>query len=189
MSAANTEALVEQFRQYLENLDPEALDRVDADDDPEPDLFTLLAELAALKNELRLESRQVKTAFEEFSGLFDTLREQNRRLQEELDRQRERARQDLQAAQQQMLLQLLELRDRLQAGQEQAAHYAPNWFARRGGAQGFVAALATGMDMNLRRLDELLASHEVEPLEVLQRPFDPHCMRAVEVTRDRKSVV
>ena len=48
------------------------------------------AELAALKNEVKLESRQVKTALEQFRELFDTLQRANTRLGEELNQQRER---------------------------------------------------------------------------------------------------
>ncbi|MDQ2694932.1 MAG: nucleotide exchange factor GrpE, partial [Pseudomonadota bacterium] len=35
--------------------------------------------------------------------------------------------------------------------------------------------------MTLRRLDRILADYRVQPLEVLDRPLDPHAMRVVEV--------
>ncbi len=155
------------------------------DDEPEaPDLFTLLAELAALKNEVRVESRQVKAALDQFGAVFDTVREGSQRLQEELGRQRERATADCRQSEQDLLLDLLDLHDRLLAGSEQAARYTPGWLARRGGAGAFVGGMAQGMTMNLRRLDEVLVRRGVRPLEALHQPFDPHTMRAVETTQD-----
>lgn len=145
-----------------------------------PDLFTLLVELAALRNEVKIESRQVKSALEQFSELFDRLRDANRRLQDDLDRQRERAATERREAERALLLELLDLRDRLQAGQDQASRYQPGWLARRGGAPRFVAGLAEGMAINLRHLDELLKAHGVTAITALGQVFDPHCMRAVD---------
>lgn len=160
-------------------------DEFDQPDEPDaPDLFTLLAELAALKNEVRLETRQVKAAFDQFSALFESLNANARRLQEELDRERERAATQRREEENPLLLELLELRDRLLAGNAQAQRYAPGWFARRGGAGDFVASMAEGMTMNVRHLDRLLVKRGVRPLEVLQRPFDPHTMRAMETAHD-----
>ena len=145
-----------------------------------PDLFSLLTELAALRNEVKIESRQVKAALDQFGELFDLLRDAHRRLQDDLDRQRERAATERRQAEQELLLELLELRDRLQAGQEQAARYQPGWLARRGGADRFVAGMADGLTMNLRRLDTLLEGRGVTQIEALDQAFDPHVMQAVD---------
>lgn len=183
MDASTREALLEQLRIYLEACDTDV--DGDANDEPDaPDLFTLFAELAALKNEVRVESRQVKAALDQFGAVFDTVREGSQRLQEELGRQRERAAAECREAEKDLLLDLLDLRDRLFAGSEQAARYTPGWLARRGGADEFVDSMAQGMAMNLRRLDELLLRRGVRPLEALHQPFDPHTMRAVETTQD-----
>nr|MBP6583493.1 nucleotide exchange factor GrpE [Chromatiaceae bacterium] len=86
---AQDQALLERLAAYLER-EPTAGDATLPEGEA-PDLFTLLAELAALRNEVKLESRQVKSALDQFGDLFDTLRDANRRLQEDLDRQRDRA--------------------------------------------------------------------------------------------------
>lgn len=195
MDASSRETLLEQLRSFLETCDTSTDQIGDAtgnaswdatgSDEPEaPDLFTLLAELAALKNEVRVESRQVKAALDQFGALFDTVRESSRRLQDELGRERERATAERRESERDLLLDLLDLRDRLSAGSEQAARYTPGWLARRGGAGEFIGGLAEGMAMNLRRLDEMLLRRGVRPLEALGQPFDPHTMRAVAITRD-----
>jgi molecular chaperone GrpE len=172
--------ILDRLRSCLEELGDALGDPADLEDEDEaPDLFTLLAELAALKNEVRIESRQVKAALDEFSAVFDTLRGNAGRLQEQMDRQHERAGAERREGEQALFLELLDLRDRLAAGEEQASRYAPGWLARRGGAGAFVSGMAEGMALNLRHLDELLARRGVRRLEALHRPFDPHTMRAV----------
>ena len=180
MDPAARERLMARFSAYLDAVDEPA-------PEPEgdvPDLYTLLAELSALKNEVKLESRQVRAALDQFGALFDTLREANTRLGDELGRQREREALQRREGDHDLLLDLLDLRDRLQAGCNQARRYRPGWLARRGGAVGFVGGMADGLDMNLRRLDETLARRGVHPLEVLDRAFDPQTMHAADTRHD-----
>jgi molecular chaperone GrpE len=183
MDEAAKEALVERFRAYLE--DTTGADEPDdeAGGEGEPDLFTLLAEVAALKNEVKLESRQVKSALEEFRALFDALRESNARLSDEQERRREQERAARRRAQKDLLLELLDLRDRLQAGHDQAERFRPGWLTARS-AGAFVASMAEGLAMNLRRLDENLARRGVRPLPALGQAFDPHTMHAAELASD-----
>jgi len=175
------EQLLARFRAYLEVAGeaPEG-----ADEGGAPDLFTLLAEVAALKTEIKVESRQVKAALDQFRELFDLLRGSQGRLEEELERQREGVDRQRQAAERDLLLELLDLRDRLHAGLEQGRGYRPGWLARRGGAGEFVAGMSEGIAMSLRRLDETLLRRGVRVLTVLGRPFDAQTMHAAEVVED-----
>jgi len=72
MDTETKEQLLDRFRAYLDKL-PEATPVESAETDRRTDLYSLFAELAALKNEVRLESRQVKTALDEFRAVFETL--------------------------------------------------------------------------------------------------------------------
>ncbi|WP_328987542.1 nucleotide exchange factor GrpE [Thiorhodovibrio winogradskyi] len=185
MDEATREALTAQFRAYLDTV---ADDSSGPDDEIDamsaPDLFSLFSELAALKNEVKLESRQVKGALDEFRGLFDHLRETQTRLGNEQERRCEQSRAADRAGWRDMLLELLELRDRLQAGQEQAARFRPHWYGRNRREAKLIVTLAEGMAMNLRRLEETLARREVRPIPTIGRLFDPHRMHAAELTRD-----
>lgn len=185
MDSASQEQLLSRFRDYLASVGAESAEGESRDTPAEPpDLFTLLAELAALKNEVKIESRQVKTALDQFRELFDALKQDNTRLEQQLAVQAERCREQQQERERALLLELLELRDRLQAGHAQARRYSPGWLARRGGAQTFVAGMAEGMEMNLGRLDAILGRRRVQSIASLGEPFDPHTMQAVDVEHD-----
>lgn len=174
------EKLLTQFRAYLEESSPE-LDSAGAED---PDLFSLLAELAALKNEVKLESKHLKQAYEQFREVFETLRQTNERLAVELERKQQGVEQRARTVERTLLLELLELRDRLKSGYEHAGGYQPNWLARLAKADEFIAGMTQGLEMNLRRVDEVLARRDVYPIASMGRPFDPKTMTAVELHAD-----
>jgi molecular chaperone GrpE len=188
MDEATKDALTAQFRAYLDQSDADETvaeaDGMAGAAEPAPDLFTLLAELAALKNEVKLESRQVKNALDQFRELFDTLRDTQARLADEQQQRCEQARAADRRDAKDLLLELLDLRDRIQAGQTQAARFHPGWISRRRRAPMLIAGLADGMGMNLRRLDEILARRGVRPLPAVGRPFDPRSMHAAELAND-----
>ncbi|WP_295457111.1 nucleotide exchange factor GrpE [uncultured Thiodictyon sp.] len=188
MDAATREQLLGRFSAYLHGLDDSATDDAAAatTEAAAPDLFTLLAQLAALKNEVKIESRQVKGALDQFRDAFDLVRQAQDRLEEGQAQRAEAQRRASEDQQRDLLRELLELRDRLQAAADQAHRYRPGWLIRWGGTGGFVTAMAAGLDMNLRRLDDLLARRGVQALRVIGQRFDPHTMQAAEVGRDPK---
>lgn len=190
MDLATRERLLERFAAYLDaqpgpgesDLDPST--QAAGPEPQAPDLFTLLAELTALKNEVKLESRQVKGALDQFRDAFDLVRRTQGRLDEGEAERRESDRRAREASERDLLLELLELRDRFQAGYDQARRYDPGWLARLGKADSFVAKMAEGMGMNLGRLDDTLARRGVRPLRALGQRFDPQTMHAAEAGWD-----
>ena len=82
----------------------------------EADLFTVFVELAAVRNEVRTESRLVKEALDQFRGVFATLQSSHATLEQELKRVQAEARERGRALLRPLLLELLDLRDRLAAG-------------------------------------------------------------------------
>jgi molecular chaperone GrpE len=179
------EQLLTRFAAYLDQ--PAASGDGEPDTthpDQAPDLFTLLAEVAALKNEVKLEARLVKGALDQFREAFDLVRQAQARLEEGEAQRIEAERRSRQDSERALFLELLDLRDRLQAGYDQARRYHPGWLARRGGAPVFVGAMAEGLGMNLRRLDDSLARRGIQPLQARGLPFDPQTMEAAEVAHD-----
>lgn len=189
-------ALVEQFRASLdllgEDADGDNADGANADDLASPvDLHSLLTELAVLRSELRIQSRQFKAALDELQSQGQTLREHHQSLQAELQRSREQTAQAKAQAERGLLLGLLELRDRLHAGLDAAAQALPaltappsllmRWLGQaraRSQMTQLAQSLHQGSSLSLARLDELLLAHKVRPLPALGQAFDPELMRA-----------
>jgi molecular chaperone GrpE len=177
MDESSKDELTRQFRDCLEQLPEAALETISAEG--KTDLYQLFAELTALKNEVKIESRQVKTALEEFKAVFATLQQAQEQMSAELTRSRKDRDELCRAQLRPLLSNLLELHDRLSAGLAAVSLHRPSFFARICKRDGrMLAGLRDGQQMTLRRLETLLASCQVRPLEVLGRSFDPACMHA-----------
>ena len=175
------ETLIEQFQAYLGD--------VQSSEEPastfaESDEFSLVAELAGLKSEVKRESRQFKEALDQFKSALGTLqsgydvltREFEQRQQDEKSRQREVLRP--------LLLHLVELHDRLEAGVKLELKPRRSWLARwrrDDDLVQLVESLREGQRITLRRLTQILGDYRLRPLETLGKPFDPHTMKVVEV--------
>ncbi len=186
MDSTAKEALLQRFRDHLDSLDE--LPEVAADaavGDEQTDLYALFVELAALKNETRISSRHLKGTLDQFRELFDmvrsnhdTIEETQRRHPAELEKVRGEALRPL-------LLELLDLKDRLEAGQRAGAPSNTSIFARFcKQEQALLTAIKTGQEMSVRRLEQILAAQQVRPLMAVGRTLDPVQMRAVEVSSD-----
>jgi len=181
MDTVNKELLINRFRAYLDELPEAAAEQPDSEQ-RQTDLFSVFTELTALKNEVRLESRQVKTALDEFRAVFATLHTSHEQLNDALERARAALQEQRRALLRPLLLELLELRDRLEAGLQALRAYRPSLLSRvskRGKA--FIAAVGEGQEISLRRLEQLLNAQNVGALEARGKPLDPHTMRAAEV--------
>ena len=176
--------LLEQFRACLDSsLDssPDSSPHAGPDEAGQPlDLHTLLAEMAVLKNEVRLQARQFKAALEQMQALSEAQREHNDRLTRDVERARAQAADAKTQAERGLLLGLLELRDRLQAGLDAQAAWRPSRLQRMlGGEWRFTDRLREGSALTLQRLDELLARYRVRPISAVGQALDPQCMHAV----------
>ena len=177
------QALIDRFRGYLDM----AQDGEEPPDDPgeTADLFSVLVEMAALRSEVRTESRLVKEALEQFRGVFDTLQASQATLQRELDRARTETRDQAQSALRPLLLDVIDLRDRLVAALTLSAAARPRWRDRlwRRDRSG-VAAWQEGLRMTLRRLDQVLLDRRVVATQLAGLPFDPRLARAIGTAAD-----
>jgi len=175
------QALLSRFRAYLDTAETAA---------PEPraettDLYSLFVEVAGLRSEVRTESRLVKEALDQFRGVFDTLQASQANLQQDLDRARAATRDQADAALRPLLLDVIDLRDRLLAALTSAAAARPGWVGRllRRPASGD-EAWQEGLRMTLRRLDQVLLDRRVVPMQLVGQPFDPRRARVVATSAD-----
>ncbi len=184
MDATVKETLLDQFRCYLDGIEetPEPADAPGEAAGEAADLFTVFVELAAVRTELRTESRLVKEALDQFRGVFDALRSSQATLEQELKRAQAEARERGRALLRPLLLELLELRDRLADALEQPA--PPARWLDRWRRQSEPEPWREGLGITLRRLDRILADRRVVAIEMTGRRFDPRLARVVGTTRD-----
>ena len=185
MSDSNNHAqhnalLLEQFRTYLEQTEANTDEVVEAAH--QIDLYSLFVELTALKNEVKLESRQVKTAVGEFKNVFDLLQNSHDELNVELERNRAAQSEQVKATLRPLLLELLELYDRLEAGLHTLQRHSNSTAQQSQREKTLIAAVHEAQQMSLRRLQQLLHGQQVSVLaDPVGKPLDPHTMNAVDV--------
>ncbi len=173
MDESTKQELVERFRNYL--------DEISELPPPEDDALSVFAELAGLKAEVKRESRQVKEVLEQFKSVFATLEADNRALVRELDQLRAAQHTLSRETLRPLLLELLDLRDRLEAALRSATVQPRNLLERvRYRHKRLLDALREGQTMSMRRLDRILEAYHVRPVEAVNQPLDPHIMKVVE---------
>jgi molecular chaperone GrpE len=181
-------ALLDRFRSYLDGLDDGACGQtpVSPDEgDEAADLLSVFTEIAALRNETRVQSRLTKDAIDQFRAVFDTLQSSQAALEQELKEARARAIDQNRAALRPLLLEIIDVRDRLAAG---VASLPPRtvgpWLARWLRKTSTSDPWREGMIMTLWRLDQALADRRVTPIATVGRPFQPSRARAVSTIDD-----
>lgn len=189
MDEQTKDTLVTELRAYLDALPeaPETPGSTDTDGDARAvDLYTLLTEMAGLRNEVRLESRQVKRALDEFNGVFSTLEDNSKRLGSALDTQQANHAAAVANAERTLLLDMIDLRDRLTQARDLADGHQPGALRRRLARPqlALIRDLADGLGITLRRLDQALAQYGVAPIKVMGQALDPHRMRVTAVQAD-----
>jgi molecular chaperone GrpE len=177
------QALLDRFSAWLDTAEQEP----ESPEDPgqAADLFSVFVEMAGLRTEVRTESRLVKEALDQFRGAFDTLQSSHATLQRELDRARAETRDQRRGALRPLLLDVIDLRDRLVAALTLSPTPRPRWHERlwrrdAGGGE----AWQEGLRMTLRRFDQVLRERGVEAMALLGRPLDPQLARVVGTAPD-----
>jgi len=177
------QALLSRFEAYLDTAEaePQPLD----EGGETADLYSVFVELAGLRTEVRTESRLVKDALDQFRAVFEALQTSHATVQQELDRARSAAREQANAALRPVLLDLIDLRDRLVAALKLVAP-APrtSWFRRPAPTTTGDETWQEGQRMSLRRLDQILLDRRVTPIAMLGQPFDPRRARVVATAID-----
>ena len=183
MDQAIKDALLERLRGYIDGLDADAGGEPPVEATSEAaDLFSVFVEIAAARNEMRTQSRLVKDAIDQFRDLFQTLQSSHAVLEQELKEARAGGREQARAAVRSLLLDIIDVRDRLVAG---LAAVSPRgvrrgWFGKAPAADPW----REGMFMTLRRLDQVLADRGVTPIATVGRPFTPARARVIATIND-----
>jgi molecular chaperone GrpE len=181
------QALLSQFSAWLDSVPDEgpAVAAPGAEPAPTTDLYSLFVEMAGLRAEVRTESRLVKEALEQFRGVFETLQTSHATVRQELERARAETRDQVKAAVRPLLLDVIDLRDRLLDAQRLSGTARTGWLGRllgRNATGG--AAWQEGLGLTLRRLDQVLLDRRVVAVQLQGQPFDPLQARAIATVAD-----
>jgi len=176
------QALLSQFGAWLDA----APDGVPPEEPAqETDLYSLLVEMAGLRGEVRTESRIVKEALDQFRGVFESLQTSHDTMRQELERARAEARDQAKAVVRPLLLDLVDLRDRLLAALKYSGAARIGLVDRlfhRNTSGG--EAWREGLRLTLRRLDQMLLDRHVVAMRLEGRPFNPRHARVVATAVD-----
>ena len=144
-----------------------------------PDLFTLLGQLTALTREVQLQGRATNRLHGELGAAIEHM-SQSLTPADAVARRLAEARRE---ARHEVIGELLEIRDRLTRGLDEAQRrlVALRGLRARLGQRPVLAALVDGTSMARERLDDALRRLDVHEIACHGEPFDPTLMRAVEV--------
>lgn len=189
-SQKRVESLVDEFRLFMQqegvqggvNGEREQAMSVGTTQEGSVTLFNLFTELAALKSEVKRESMQVKEAVGQFSGLLDTLRNNNQQLSNELEQRNKQEAVTLFSQRLPIIEDLLDLNDNLERTLSSLTNYQPSWWERRS-RQGlaFREDIINGLEITSRRIKKSLRQYEIEPIKCKNKNLNPHCMKVVKV--------
>ncbi len=170
--------LLDAFQSYLEQAEDSF-----GEDAQETDLYSLFTEMAALRNEVKTESRHFKSALDDFKTVINSLQSSHDTLSQNLEQRVAEQNKQHQQIQRNMLMDMLDMYDRLDAGLNALKNYTPGFW---GGKQQktFIEGVREGQSMSLRRVVQNLTRYGVQPIEALGKKLDPHIMRAEETTTD-----
>jgi molecular chaperone GrpE len=183
MASAIKERLRQRFAAYLDGLDEQELEAVAGTakaPNEASDLASVFVELAALRTEVRTQSRLLKEALDQFRSVFDTLQISHAAMDQELKRARAETQEKQRELLKPMLLDIIDIRDRLHTAVKPSGA-RPRWYERLHPKvlQDARASERAGIGMIVRRLDRMLAERRVVPTEAVGRPFNPRIAAAV----------
>jgi molecular chaperone GrpE len=176
--------LLEDFRNYLEQSRLEALEM-----DESIDLSTLLTEMASLKTEVKAESRQFKSTLDTLASALTTVQDTNKTLSAELAAQGKRQEQQQREIMRTMLLEVVDIYDRLSTGLAVLQNYRPvtSLFNHSKNKDvRFIERFRQGQVMTLRRFDQVLQQYQVKTIDCVGKLLDPATMNAVETGHEPK---
>lgn len=173
----NNEALLDQFREYLIKAEGEKRKGVS-----KLSLSSFYAEMTALKNEIRIESRIVKQGLDDFRKTTELIEEGNRKIDFLVEKSNTETEVAPDPSEQPILQGLLDLYDTVQASLQTLlkSKEATPWFKRWKTCDNeILQSVSKGQKMTLERILELLEECGAVPLDTAGCRFDPHTMRAV----------
>ena len=184
MSDTDKNRLLEEFQAYLEQTD---LDQAYSAE--QPDLYALLGEMTGLKTEVKTQARHFKTTLDTLGNALTTLQTDNKALADELADQNLRLQQVRSETLRMVLLDIVDIYDRLSVGFGVLQNYHPvsSLFSHSKKEDvRFISSFKEGQAMTFNRFEQLLQRHHVYAINCVGKLLDPRTMSAVEIGLDPK---
>jgi len=169
------------FQNWLIDL-PDDLSPMDSATMDSCDLYTLLSEFSALRQEIKLQNREQHRAIRTLSETLDEYQKTSELFKNRSegialleDRIRETSIED---SEKRTVIPFLDMRDALSRGYISSKRIAENKSMLRPAPKGIESAVE-GYAMAIRRFDRALASVDIFPLACKGKPFNPKTMKAV----------
>ena len=169
--------VLEDFSWWLYEL-PDTRPAVESATMESCDLFTILSEFSALRQEIRFQNREQSKAFRTADDILQGMTEamevfkaRSREIESLGESVRREEEKKISSA-------FFDVRDALVRGQNAAREVMKSKSFFRPLPKG-ADGVPEGYDMAIRRMDKALAAFEIFPVETLGRPFDPKTMEAV----------
>ncbi|HMA84078.1 MAG TPA: nucleotide exchange factor GrpE [Desulfosalsimonadaceae bacterium] len=142
------------------------------------DLYTLLSEFSALRQEIKMQNREQHRSIQTLTEMADAYQKSMTLFEKSvagIDQLSENIRTQ---TEKKAVLPFLDVRDALVRGHRasQAAIEKKRWY--RPGLRG-IEAVAEGYEMAIRRFDRALSYAGITPVQALDQPFDPKTMKAI----------
>ena len=172
---------LEDFGQWLDDL-AEDTPEVEDQEPAECDLHDLFAEMAALRQEIRLQNREQSKAgreLEKAATLYGAVTDLAQRREEDLVAFEKGV---SEAAEDRCLQPFLSVRDALVRGRDAAVRLRGQRQLFRRPPPG-ITGVVQGYELALRRFDRVLAQFDVQLVQTVGHPFNSRTMRAVETRR------
>ncbi len=183
-SESQKNELLEQFQNYLDQNKPDSFIS-----NAQPDLHTLLSELTSLKTEVKTESRNYKGTLDTLSSALTTVQDDNKVLSSQLEASRKQLEQQQLKITRTMLLDMIDIYDRLTSGNNVLQNYRPSvslFKKSRDKDVRFIKHFKQGQEMTIKRFDQLFQQYQVRGINCVEKNFDPLTMNAIETEHDVK---
>lgn len=168
--------ILDDFASWLDQF-PEIPKDDDAQGLESCDLFTLLSEFSALKQEIHMQNREQDRTIKVLDSVIDGYRKESENYREAVQKLSIIEEQVVKATERRIVLSFLDIRDTLVRGKHACEEIVKaSWFFKPRGIQSTIE----GYEMALRKFDKLLSDVEVFPVETVGKPFDSRLMRAVD---------